>query len=68
MRAWLKDRARLALRKVLPRLMAFACSPTQAEWNVIVAGVLRQMDIEAQRILRPGFDIEPTKSDRTKLH
>lgn len=39
MRRWLADRLRLALRKVLPRVMAFACSPTQAEIRQIVESI-----------------------------
>ncbi len=47
MRRCAADKLRLALRKVMPRLMAFAFSPTAEEFGRIVAKVLADSTFSA---------------------
>lgn len=43
MRRWAEDKIRLALRKVLPRLIAFAILPTRKEVDQIIAGAMAEL-------------------------
>lgn len=42
MRRWLIDRVRLALRKALPRLIAFACLPTETEIDMLLTTAMER--------------------------
>ncbi len=62
MRRWIADRCRLALRKVLPKLIAFALVPTRQEMERVFAQIWG-----GQAVITPNAAAEPPRPGTT-LH